>query len=72
MVGIDLEVMSHRLNIDPTYKLKRQKQRPLNAKRYDALKEKVDKLIKINFIRVGNYSDWISNPVLVKKPNGKW
>lgn len=38
-----------------------------------AMKEEVDKLIKKNsFIRDTHYSRWISNPVLVIKPNMKW
>ena len=72
MVGIDPEVMCHRLNLDSEYPPKRQKRRPLNPERYEALKEEVDKLIKNGFIRETQYPDWISNPVLVKKPNGKW
>lgn len=72
MVGIDPEIMSHRLNIDPIYKSKKQKRRPMNAERYSALKEDVDKLIKNEFIREVHYPDWISNSVLIKKPNWKW
>ena len=72
MVGIDPKVMSHRLNINPIYKPKRQKRRPMNAKRYSALKEKVDKLMKNDFICEVHYPDCISNLVLIKKPNGKW
>lgn len=71
MVGIDPKIIGHRLNIDPIYKPKRQKWRLMNAKRYSALKEEVDKLIKNDFIHEVHYPDWISNPVLIKKPNGK-
>lgn len=44
----------------------------MNSKRYETLKKEVDKLKKNGFIREAHYLDWISNPVLVKKPNGKW
>jgi len=44
----------------------------MNAERYNALREEVDKLIKNNFIREVLYPEWVSNPVLVRKPNGKW
>ncbi|XP_022886895.1 uncharacterized protein LOC111402791 [Olea europaea var. sylvestris] len=44
----------------------------LNPKRYEALKEEVQKLIKNVFIREAIYSKWVSNPILVKKHNGKW
>ncbi|XP_022863650.1 uncharacterized protein LOC111383741 [Olea europaea var. sylvestris] len=41
-------------------------------KGYEALKDKVGKLSHSGFIREAIYSRWISNPVLVKKPSGKW
>ncbi|XP_074376769.1 uncharacterized protein LOC141718283 [Apium graveolens] len=44
MVGIDPEIMCHRLNIDPKHK-------------GGSIKMK---------------GQWLANPVLVKKPNGKW
>ena len=40
----------------------------MDAKHSQALKDEVDKLLKINF----KYPDWLTNPVLVKKLNGKW
>ena len=72
MVGIDPEVMSHRLNIDPRFRPVRQKRRPLTKERSDAIKEEVDKLLANNFIRAVQYPLWLANPVLVKKKNGKW
>ena len=39
---------------------------------YQALKEKVDKLFSNGFIKESFYPSWLANPVLVKKPNGKW
>jgi len=32
----------------------------------------VQKLLKVGFIRECQYSDWILNVVLVKKPNATW
>ena len=72
MEGIDAKVMCHSLNIDPTYPPKRQKRRAMNAERYEALKEEVDKLINNGFIREAHYPRWVFNPVLVIKPNGNW
>ncbi|KAL2456880.1 Uncharacterized protein Adt_46580 [Abeliophyllum distichum] len=60
----------HHLNIDPKFPSHRQKRRPLNSDKYEALKEEVSKL-QSNFIREARYPKWVSNPVLVKKPNGK-
>ncbi|XP_031267079.1 uncharacterized protein LOC116125508 [Pistacia vera] len=43
-----------------------------DLERYAALKVKVDKLFSNGFIWETHYPSWIANPVLVKKPNGKW
>ena len=40
--------------------------------RYKALQDEVDHLLKIGFIRESYSPDWLSNPILVIKPNGKW
>ncbi|XP_052193804.1 uncharacterized protein LOC127802147 [Diospyros lotus] len=72
MVGIALEVMSHRLNVDPSYRPVRQKRRPMTPERFAALKEEVDKLLDSRFIREAQYPVWVANLVLVKKKNGKW
>ena len=55
MVGIDPEVMSHRLNIDPHFKPVRQKRRAMTRERYLALKEEVDKLLVNKFIKEAYY-----------------
>ena len=44
----------------------------MDAKHYQALKEEVDKLLYCDFIKESFYPSWLKNPVLVKKPNGKW
>ena len=72
MVGIDPNVMLHRLNINPEHKhYVRQKRRPMTAECYAALKEEVDKLLANKFIRKASYPTWVAKPVLVKKKNGK-
>ena len=50
MIGIHPGVMCHRLNIDPQAKLVCQKQKVLDADRYKALQDEVDRLLKIGFI----------------------
>ena len=72
MEGIDPSIISHKLNIDPAARPKRQKRRSMDVERYQALKEEVDKLLKSGFIREAFYPNWLANPVLVKKANGKW
>ncbi|XP_022871363.1 uncharacterized protein LOC111390537 [Olea europaea var. sylvestris] len=68
------EMMSFlKRNLDVfTWKHKDMKRRALNPERYEALKDEVDKLSHSGFIREAIYLKWISNPILVKKPSGKW
>ena len=67
MEGIDPEVMCHRLNLDSNKKLVRQKMREMDAEQYQALKDKVDKLLNCDFIKESFYPSWVANPVLLKK-----
>ncbi|KAL2503713.1 Reverse transcriptase domain-containing protein [Abeliophyllum distichum] len=71
MVGIHPKISCYHLNIDPKFPSYRQKRRPLNPEKYEALKEEVGKLLQSNIIRETQYPKWVSNPVLVKKLNGK-
>ena len=44
----------------------------MDAEQYQALKDKVDKILAYDFIKESFYPSWLANLVLVKKPNGKW
>lgn len=72
MVGINPDIMCHRLNVDPNYRPRRQKRHPISAERPKELKEEVEKLIRYSFICDTIYRDWVSYPILVLKPGGKW
>ena len=72
MEGIDPAIMCHHLNLDSDKKPVRQKWRAMDVKRYRALKDEVDKFLACDFSKESNYPSWLANPVLVKKPNGKW
>ena len=43
----------------------------MDAERYKALKDEVDKLLDIGFVQESFYPSWLANPVLVKKPSDK-
>ena len=36
------------------------------------IKQEVDKLLEVDFIREIQYPEWLSNVVVVPKKNGKW
>ncbi|XP_074347670.1 uncharacterized protein LOC141686541 [Apium graveolens] len=72
MIGIEPNVMCHRLNLDPKKKRVRQKRRLISGERAEALREEVDRLMEAGLVRETSYPMWLANSVLVKKPNGKW
>jgi len=72
MTGISLEIACHALNINPSKVPVKQKKRSMGPERSVTLDEEIKNLLANDFIRESIYPDWIANPVLVKKPNGKW
>lgn len=72
MLGIDPEIISHHLSINPVFKPIRQKCRAYDVEWYAPMKEKVDKLTKIGFVREVNYLSWLANVVMVRKTPVKW
>ena len=71
MLDIPTNMIIHKLNMDPNFKLIQQKKRSFILKRQIAIDEEVDKLLKARFIRKAHYPKWIVNVVMVKKANGK-
>ena len=71
MPAIDPSVISHHLNLCPSFKLVRQKKRVFALERDNDIKDKVQKLMASKFIREVYYPDWLTNVVMVKKANNK-
>ena len=72
MGEINSIVVTHRLNVSPSFKLVKQKRRSFAPKRQKAISEEVGKLLQANAIREVEYPEWLANVVLVKKENDKW
>ena len=72
MSGISIEVIQHKLNVNPEKKPMQQRRRAFAPKRDQAVKEEVTKLLTVGFIREVYYPDWLANVILVKKANEKW
>ncbi|XP_013589153.1 PREDICTED: uncharacterized protein LOC106297464 [Brassica oleracea var. oleracea] len=72
MPEIDINITCHELNIDPTFKPVKQKRQKLGPERATAVNDEVEKLLKVGSITEIRYLDWLANPVVVKKKNGKW
>lgn len=72
MLGIDLEVTQHQLNIDPEARPVKQRPRKFAPNQWKVISDEVDHLKEAGFITELKDSRWLSNVVLVKKPNGSW
>ena len=71
MKGIDPKIVTHELNVDPTFEPIRHKHRKLGPERSKAVNEEVDRLLRVGSIVEVRYPEWLANPVVMKK-NGKW
>ena len=72
MPRISLEVITHRLNVDLTFRLVKQKKRSFTSNWTQAIDEEVTKLLQAGFIHEVHYPKWLANVVLIKKANDKW
>ncbi|GAV71033.1 hypothetical protein CFOL_v3_14527 [Cephalotus follicularis] len=69
--GISPNVIIHRLSVDLIRPPTIQKKRNFAPERQQVIAEEVSKLLQAGFIREVHYSEWLANPILVKKKS-KW
>ena len=67
MGGIDPTVITHRLNICPSFKPIKKKRRSFAPDRKKTINKEVGKLLQAGAIREVEYPKWLANVVLVKK-----
>ena len=67
MPGISIDVTSHQLNVDPSFKPIKQIKRKLGPDRASIVNDEVERLLKADSIREVKYPDWLANTVVVKK-----
>lgn len=71
MLEIDPEFHYHKLVIYKDVKPIAQRKRKMGEERCRAVQQEVAKLMAPQFVREIDYTTWLSNVVMVKKPNGK-
>ena len=71
MPRVSPDVITHRLNMDPTYHPVKQKRRNFTLDHSWAIEEEVSKLFEAGFIREVQYPEWLANMVMVKKAMDK-
>ena len=72
MPGIPREVAEHALRLILGSKPTKQRLRCFDDERCRAIGEEITKLLVAGFIREVFHSDWLANPVLIKKKTRKW
>ena len=60
------------LKIHPDSKPVKQRLRCFDEEKRRAIGEEIAKLLAAGFIREVSHPEWLANPVLVRKKNGKW
>nr|CAD41940.2 OSJNBa0070M12.17 [Oryza sativa Japonica Group] len=71
MPGVPREVIEHRLAVRPGARPVRQKVRRQAPERQAFIREEVARLLEAGFIREVLHPEWLANPVVVPKANGK-
>eukprot|EP00253_Pinus_taeda_P031239 PITA_31239 len=72
MKGIDPKTCTHHIYIEENSRPIRQPLRRMNPNLREIVKEKLQKLLNVNFIYLISDSRWVSPLVIVPKKNGKW
>ena len=72
MLGIPWEVAEHALRLVLGSKPAKQCLHRFDDERRRAIGEEITKLLVAGFIKEVYHSNWLANPVLVKKKNEKW
>jgi hypothetical protein len=70
--SIPREVAEHSLDIRAGSKPVKQRLRRFNEEKHRAIGVEIHKLLAIGFIKEVFHPEWLANPILVKKKNGKW
>jgi hypothetical protein len=71
MLGIPREVTEHALEIRAGSKLVKQRLRRFDVEKRKVIGEEIHKPLEVRFIKEVHHPEWLANPVLVKKKNGK-
>lgn len=72
MLGIDMDVICHKLNITPSAQPIKQKMRPVVTTLAVLIFQEVHKLLDVGLIREVQDLDWIAIMVVVQKSNETW
>jgi hypothetical protein len=72
LCGVNRDVIEHSLNVDPSFRPRKQRLRKMSGDKAEGVQNEVKRLLSVGVIREVKYPEWIANTVKVKKANGKW
>jgi hypothetical protein len=72
MLGIPRDVAEHSLDIRAGARPVKQTLRRFDEEKRRAIGEEIHKLLAVGFIKEVFHPEWLANPVLVRKKDGKW
>jgi hypothetical protein len=72
LYGVNRDVIEHSLNVDPSFRPRKQRLRKMSDDKAEGAPNKVKRLLSAGVIREVKYPEWLANTVMVKKVNGKW
>jgi hypothetical protein len=72
LCGVNRDVIEHSLNVDPSFRPRKQRLRKISDDKVKGARNEVKRLLSAGVIREVKYPEWLANTVMVKKTNGKW
>ena len=72
MPRVLLELAEHQLSLQDSYRLVQQRLKRFHPAWQEVIKQEVDKLLEVGFIKEIQYPEWLYNVVVDLKKNGKW
>jgi hypothetical protein len=72
LCGVNRDVIEHSLNVDPSFRPRKQRLRKMCADKAEGAWNEVKSLLSAGVIGEVTYPEWLANTVMVKKANGKW
>jgi hypothetical protein len=68
LCGVNRDVIEHSLNVDPSFRPRKQKLRKMSDDKAEGARNEVKRLLSAGVIREVKYPKWLANTVMVKKP----
>jgi hypothetical protein len=72
LCGVNRDVIEHSLNVDPSFRPRKQRLQKMSEDKAEGAQNEVKKLLSAGVIREVTYPECLANTVMVKKANGKW